>query len=268
MGCFYVKPNIRDCNFCVWDWPDKSITDYLTWAENCHTPNYGCFDVNVGWTRFDCGYPVGCWNWTNPTPCGFNQECERDNDTYIAVSCGGNDCNDDNRFVHPGAPETECNDGIDNDCDEDTTNGGTDCRDRDCYGVEPCVCEIDNDSDGHYAEQCGGDDCHDDNPLVWTGHGEICDNGIDDDCDENTPLTGGRDCDDFECLIDPHCQPSPTPTPSDGGIFTTYYCSAWYLVTTTWYCAEGSCTMLSQTWLFIGLECSAELVNKIEEKKQ
>jgi hypothetical protein len=26
--------------------------------------------------------------------------------------------------------------------------------------------------------------------------------------------------------------------------------------------------MLSQTWLFIGLECSAEFVNKIEEKKQ
>lgn len=45
--------------------------------------------------------------------------CDWDNDGYIAVSCQGDDCNDFNNAVHPGATE-DCNDRWDNDCDGDT----------------------------------------------------------------------------------------------------------------------------------------------------
>ncbi len=39
-----------------------------------------------------------------------------DNDGHAAISCGGDDCDDQDATVYPGAPEL-CNDNIDNDCD-------------------------------------------------------------------------------------------------------------------------------------------------------
>jgi hypothetical protein len=55
---------------------------------------------------------------TTPTRAG-NDPCDWDNDGYVAVSCQGDDCNDFNSAVHPGATE-DCNDRWDNDCDGDT----------------------------------------------------------------------------------------------------------------------------------------------------
>jgi len=124
----------------------------------------------------------------------------------------GEDCDDTNTTVFPGAPDT-CNaDGIDNDCDgeidedgdadtdgEDSTAcGGLDCDDTDptVNSASPEVCDgLDNncdgalsteldedDSDGDGALGCD-DDCDDDFADVFPGADESCD-GRDEDCDE------------------------------------------------------------------------------------
>src|ERR1044072_3571095 len=46
--------------------------------------------------------------------------CDQDEDGYTSTSCqGGNDCNDYDPYVNPGAEEI-CGDPVDNDCDGDT----------------------------------------------------------------------------------------------------------------------------------------------------
>ncbi len=42
---------------------------------------------------------------------------------------------------------------------------------------------LDGDGDGYFEADCGGDDCDDDDPTVNPGAPEICDDGIDNDCD-------------------------------------------------------------------------------------
>jgi hypothetical protein len=65
----------------------------------------------------------------DPGPC---QVPDRDADGYDSIECGGTDCNDDNREVHPqaqeGPPQSDsCSDGLDNDCD-----GWIDGQDAEC----------------------------------------------------------------------------------------------------------------------------------------
>lgn len=55
---------------------------------------------------------------TTPTQASYDP-CDWDNDGYVATSCQGDDCNDFNSAVNPGATE-DCNDRWDNDCDGDT----------------------------------------------------------------------------------------------------------------------------------------------------
>jgi hypothetical protein len=76
------------------------------------------------------------------------------------------DCNDNESAIHPGAKEI-CDDGIDQDC-----NG----KDLACQ-TDPN--NIDNDEDGFTENQ---NDCNDENPHINPGAEEVCDDGIDQNC--------------------------------------------------------------------------------------
>ncbi|MBX3246415.1 MAG: putative metal-binding motif-containing protein [Myxococcales bacterium] len=105
--------------------------------------------------------------------------------TTAAERTGPGDCDDDNPTVYPGAREN-CTDGLDNDC-----NGLIDLADP------MCRADVDNDADGYCpigrdlngdgdctddGEDLAGFDCDDTNPAVNSGAVEICDDGLDNDC--------------------------------------------------------------------------------------
>jgi len=99
------------------------------------------------------------------------------------------DCDDNDDLVNPDAVEV-CDDGIDNECD-----GLVDCYDTDDC-LSGCAACTDVDVDGYYNEDggcSGSDDCDDSNEFINPGATEICDDGIDNDCN------GLIDSDDTYC---------------------------------------------------------------------
>ncbi len=84
---------------------------------------------------------------------------DADSDGFVSVDWGGDDCNDADATVNPGAGETPY-DGVDNDCSDATP-------------------DEDLDGDGFDSDV----DCNDDDATVNPGAAEICD-GLDQDCDD------------------------------------------------------------------------------------
>ena len=105
----------------------------------------------------------------------------------------GFDCDDTNPEVYPDAPE-EC-DGIDNNCNEIIDGGCAGCTDSDSdsYAVE--------------GDLCGERDCDDSDETISPDEEEICDDGIDNNCDGKTDAA------------DQECQNFPTCTDEDGDGF-------------------------------------------------
>ncbi|HEX8117169.1 MAG TPA: putative metal-binding motif-containing protein [Pyrinomonadaceae bacterium] len=111
---------------------------------------------------------------------------DNDGDGHTAARCGGDDCDDSDEYVRPGAPEF-CGDGLDNDCD-----GKVDCADETC--LNDCA---DRDGDGYSAAE---GDCDDDNAGVHPGATEICGDGVDNDCRSgDDPCTCTLPCDWETC---------------------------------------------------------------------
>jgi hypothetical protein len=103
--------------------------------------------------------------------CDGRTDEEEDRDRDGRASCI--DCDDDDRFVFPGAPEI-C-DSLDNDCDGACEEG----LDRDGDGVSACGTRP---GAGSRCESVAIPDCMDDDPLSGPGKEERCD-GRDNDCD-------------------------------------------------------------------------------------
>ncbi len=82
-----------------------------------------------------------------------------DGDGYIAATAGGDDCNDADPTIHPGATDAWY-DGIDSDC------AGNDDYDQDGDGVDAAPV---------------GPDCDDLDATAFPGNAEVCD-GVDNDC--------------------------------------------------------------------------------------
>ncbi len=96
------------------------------------------------------------------TPTKAPPNCDKDGDGFLKAGgpCGGDDCNDKNAAINPGA--TEVCDGVDNNCDGTTDEG--------CGGGSPEICTdtIDNDLDG--LTDCDDPDCSGD-PACEAGGG-------------------------------------------------------------------------------------------------
>jgi hypothetical protein len=169
-----------------------------------------CFDGldNDGDGLFDCEDRADCDNVSDTSTCGVG----------VCATTGSQTCNNGtlNDTCTPGDPtepgmEMTCGDGLDNDCD-----GLTDASDPDCSVAAACSTYADNGS------------CNMDPSCEWVGNPksgscqdapqctpapEICDNGIDDDCD------GMADCaDTVDCGADPVCQCTPEPEICNDGI--------------------------------------------------
>jgi hypothetical protein len=118
---------------------------------------------------------------------------DADGDGVGSAATGGEDCDDTDAAVHPGAEDTWY-DGVDADC------GGND--------------DYDQDADGHAAAEYGGDDCTDTDAAVHPGAEDLWYDGLDSDCAGNDdydqdgdghvpPAYGGDDCDDTDASIHP-----------------------------------------------------------------
>jgi len=111
----------------------------------------------------------------------------------------GGDCNDDDPAVSPDAPEI-CDDEIDNDCDALTDGADASCDpdrfDADEDGWCPMGEDVNDDGDCFdEGEDSASGDCDDGDPDVNPDAEEVCDDGVDNDCDmltdDEAPECGG-----------------------------------------------------------------------------
>ena len=119
----------------------------------------------------------------DPNAVGCPVNCtDMDGDGYKidGGSCGPVDCNDNDAGINPGAEEN-CSDGVDNNC-----NGRTDTADMNAV-LCPLTC-TDMDNDGYSIEggACGALDCDDTNDAVNPAALEVCDDGMDNNCNNRS----------------------------------------------------------------------------------
>ena len=151
---------------------------------------------------------------------GDDTAAESSNDADQDGVPAGQDCNDSDASVAPGATEIWY-DGVDSDCggdddfDADADGfrsdafGGNDCNDSDA-AVNPAATEVwydaagvdsncdgwndgDADFDGQPAVDVGGTDCDDTNPAIYRGAPETWYDGVDSNCDGDDDYDADQD---------------------------------------------------------------------------
>lgn len=179
-----VVPEVEDLDFdgfgAAEDCNDTNSTIHPLAEEVCDGLDNNCDD------QVDEGTP-GIRSWFRDADAdGYGDDASeiKSCEGPIGHVVVGGDCDDNDRFTWPGAEE-RC-DLVDNDCDDEVDEG---------LG-EASMQFPDGDGDGYGRStegntQCGtsagwaavAGDCRDDDPEVHPGAVEVCDNGVDDDCD-------------------------------------------------------------------------------------
>lgn len=154
---------------------------------------------------------IGCAIISKPE---FDARQDFDGDGFVGTQYGGDDCDDAEGTVNPGAAEL-C-DGVDNDCDgvvdnDDAMDAGTWYADADGDGYGGGALTACQRPNGYVPN---GDDCNDDNAAVNPGVTDEWYDGEDSDCGGNSDLDkdgdgfdsngyGGTDCNDEDSAINP-----------------------------------------------------------------
>ncbi len=172
------------CDATCWDADEDGQMDEACGGTDCDDDNA---DISPSATEIcDDNIDNDCDGDTDAADEDCTPVCpDADEDGFDDATCGGSDCDDNNAAINPDADEI-CNDSVDNDCDGNADEADTDC-------VAPCA---DADEDGHTDVTCGGDDCDDNDAAVNPEASEICDDGIDNDCDGDVDSDDTIDCPD------------------------------------------------------------------------
>jgi MYXO-CTERM domain-containing protein len=139
-GCEVSLGSDADCATCG----DDCTDDYANAAGACVAGACSMGDCQAGFGDCDQVAATGCEAALNTTDhcgacetaCAAGEFCiddgsgwicssdcpDADADGYADSACGGNDCDDSNATVHPGASEV-CGDGIDQNCNALTDEG-------------------------------------------------------------------------------------------------------------------------------------------------
>lgn len=148
-------------------------------ADPCAAPG-ACEEVCFDGVDNDRNGLSDCEDSACSSVCRENCFNNRDDDADGQVDCSDDEC----------ACGEVCGNGIDDD-----SSGQTDCEDP------ACAAECDEDGDGYISEVMGGNDCNDQNDEVHPAAVELCNTGIDEDCDH---------------LVD-ECSPEPQGGGTTGG---------------------------------------------------
>ncbi|MFA5992099.1 MAG: putative metal-binding motif-containing protein [Candidatus Pacearchaeota archaeon] len=243
----------NNCNGLV-DCADNSCSSDPACVQQptCTDDDNDGFSIEGG----DCGLVDCNDNNANINPNALDNNCNGVDDNcngqidegYITTSttCGIGGCASNGQLdcvngvitntCTPSISQPEMCDGIDNDCNGVIDNGVllTFYRDLDLdlFGNNAISQQACTASPGYVADNT---DCNDNNANIKPNAIEVCNNGVDDNCN------GLVDCADSACATNPVCQPAPT-TEDCLVKSTEYTCNSKFSIAKVWTCNKGQGT--------------------------